>query len=684
MAEQLALVVRADNTDDQEILDLLPYLAGGGYVQRVASEGDEFVDETITLNLAGIDEVVDDLAASAQELDRAVRRVSRILSIEPYRVWLRAQMAGESEARWGLLLAMQRNAARTATLFKSQAILPDYVLGLTRYPWWEADYGLDGLNTDPIGNLSALDGVANLQTIAGERPARLIEMLITGETGATPSEFWFGFRSDLYGYGGDIADAWALRLGRDFLDDTSGETTNPESEAWDGYTAVTTFATEETLAPRIVITLDEVFASTAERMRGRYLVLLRARVEDPTEPEDEYTAIVRMATAYYSGTYITDRAWAEQSIVSITGPTFRFYPIGIIEFPLADLPTARALTESYLNQVAIQMSAGKAPITTETPDGPYNVVWDILRLIPLDEGFGHLVTPKSCSVDDTSRLIVIQQPDDAVIAYVEDYDRGSLESMVAPETANLGVPVGGGQLHIAAQRINGSVKADTLQVSLRYIPRWTTLRGASVPFPHTPTIDDFNRETGIGEDWSMRVYGVPPVADGGLTIQGDECVSGSTTVAGTGWYNALLVDWKFWEVYVDLVTALDADEIVEAYGLISNPGTSSTVAMYILRYENPTLLIDPPRLVLLKRKEGVTSEMWSLETTLVGGDQFGMRGQSGVIRIYVNGVLIDTVTDANPLTGSGYLGLGFSVDSTAYSLDEFGGGPRRILGEAWT
>jgi hypothetical protein len=209
MAEQLALVKQNDFSGDISTLNLLPWLADNGW-QMTLGDGSEPVDEAMTLHVPGTSD--NNLATNLQALDALLIQVTRFANpVEPYGVWLRTQLPGETGARQALILEAKRDKALVVDPFAQQKhMLREYVLGLKRTPAWE-----DTAHTDwPAVTLGSLGGLGNLQTVQGDLAARLARVTIDAIAGTTPlGKIWLGFRSDRLVNSGYFASRWEAEYG---------------------------------------------------------------------------------------------------------------------------------------------------------------------------------------------------------------------------------------------------------------------------------------------------------------------------------------------------------------------------------------------------------------------------------------------------------------------------------------
>jgi hypothetical protein len=211
MAEQLALVKRDDFTSDVSVLNLLSgdWLADQGWEMSLG-DGSEPVDEALMLHVPGTSD--NDLAANVQALDAMLAQVKRFENpLEPYGVWLRTQLPGETNARQALILEAKRDKAMVIGPFAQQKhMLREYILGLKRTSAWEAIAKTDYHQV----NLETIGGMESVLGVGGDLSARLARVTIEPAAWTEPlTRLWLGFRSDRFGNAGYFTPRWDVELG---------------------------------------------------------------------------------------------------------------------------------------------------------------------------------------------------------------------------------------------------------------------------------------------------------------------------------------------------------------------------------------------------------------------------------------------------------------------------------------
>jgi hypothetical protein len=210
MAEQLVLVKRTDLGSDVGTLNLLTWLSQEGW-QMSLGDGETAIDEAMTLHVPGTSD--NDLAVNIQALDALLVTVKNFSNpLEPYGIWLRSQLPGETGARQALILEAKRDKAQVVDRFaQQQHMLRDYVLGLKRTAAWEdtADVPVSLLHLNTVG------GMAEIGTVLGDVAARVALAIVDDfNGGASPfSNIWIAFRSNRFGAAANFVPCWEAELG---------------------------------------------------------------------------------------------------------------------------------------------------------------------------------------------------------------------------------------------------------------------------------------------------------------------------------------------------------------------------------------------------------------------------------------------------------------------------------------
>src|SRR3990167_782933 len=464
MAQALALVRRDDLIADVDSLSLLSYtdgfqLAEDGWRQAVAGYGDERVAEALTLRVSAASH--DLLAVALQNLDAKVQQIDwHRDEVEPYGIWLRTNLRNEGGAGGALRQALVTAARRSAlTAFSysadNQSLIAEYGLALERTPWWEDTT----VGTKSATAVNCVGGTAGFSAVLGDVPARLALVSFRGVSGVTGplTKFWLGFRTARLGTVANFQSYWSLRKGALFGSDTTGGTSNVDTEAKDGYKAVCTFGTVATLLERVRIRVTDVTANPGDQ-RGSYAVLLRAKNTAAG------TTRVRLKDGLYNSCNNL------HSRVLISSTSYQYYELGTVQIPSPG---------RYVAGVNM-MTAYAMAIDAERVSGTPSLDLAELVLIPTTEGFVASDTGGGgveYVAADERPLYVQHRPEGRIDAI---YNSGSIPQYLGSPTLVGGLPnhSAGGILVVAGQRLASSVLADTVSLTLKVSRRGAQLRGA--------------------------------------------------------------------------------------------------------------------------------------------------------------------------------------------------------------
>ena len=463
MANVLKLVLENDYISGSESLDLIaaPFdLATDGWRQKVATDESEQPDEVITLNIQ--DSSMNAIAAAIATLDKKIDQANRFhRDGAHFGVWLHAKVDGETNERRALVMQARRTEeVQVKSVFMRQGIaLPDYVFAARRTAFWEA-LTVGQLSDETMGVLGSRMVFAS---IAGDQPARTPFVFFFSSGSSGLAEFWLGMRSDSkWGAAADFKPVWNLRNSGTLGTDTS---TAVDSTAEDGNKIVTTFATQAAMVARATMRVRDAVGTTPtgieRKQRGRFMVLLRAY---KTVGGDVVN--VRLGSGFdASGTF------ALQDRVTVDTTGWKLYLLGEVE-----IPSARVLQ----NTIALEstaMGTSSLQVQAERISGSGALHMDCLVLIPHDEGSIYVKNAVGLSGADRT-IYVLQSADGMMNGYLVAADGTALESStVQPRT--WGVPIGDGQVIVAAQRVAGvSDKTDAFSIWMDYFTRYSSLRGA--------------------------------------------------------------------------------------------------------------------------------------------------------------------------------------------------------------
>ena len=364
-------------------------------------------------------------------------------------MWLRAQLENETYARQALLKRIGYNQP-PGMMRPNRKHLSGLILGVDRYAWE------DTASTPFSGSaVSAIGGTFVFNNAGGDLPARVARADFDGSS-ADMYRYWAGFRSPRFGTVANFAPYWSLRKGVAawFDADTTGGTTHSDPTSKDGFKTVTTFASDESMKRRVLVQqYDIVGAAGREDQRGRYQVLLRAKLSAGS-------TVVRVRLL--SGSYGDYENPAQGARVPITATSWKFYDMGTVRNPGHRMIGG----VDYLDHVLFGIAA-------ERVSGTGSLEMDCLVFIPIEEGyiFSKVLTPGS-----GFPASVLQTADGKYYGYTTAVN--TAYSLIEP-TVKGGLPVGSGICVIAAERDDQSALTDTVDVDLAVYQRWETLRGAS-------------------------------------------------------------------------------------------------------------------------------------------------------------------------------------------------------------
>ncbi len=445
---QLKLVWRPDLGNDITACDLRDWVKiPDGWIQATA-DGDQPVDEVLTLNIDGTSH--DDLAAQLQAISRKIKETACSRNpMEPNSAWLRTQLKNETNPRQAYVLNVRPGPAHVTSPAIWQSLLYQYQIGLTRTPFWEAITFV----SESLLDLNSLGGHAALsQAVVGDVAGRIARLVITPNSPAALKNFWIGIKSDQFGNPANFVSNWPVHQA--FVHD-SDSSTQADSSAYDGTKLVTTFATNNTLAQRALLKIS-TFTAYAADQRGFYTVLLRAKMSNVS------TAWVRVGYGYTGPAGLFNPVYNERQLIS--GTSWKLYSLGDVSFPSGPLSAAFTLNNSGLNLQAMRES------------GSGNLEMDCLIFIPVSDG--NLYASVSNAIGYDVDVNLFTQPDGRLTGIADIGGIAGYPVQIDPRS--WGIPIGStaGVLVFAADGTL-SDKSYTADISLDYYPRWLTLRGAA-------------------------------------------------------------------------------------------------------------------------------------------------------------------------------------------------------------
>ena len=198
--------------------------------------------------------------------------------------------------------------------------------------------------------------------------------------------------------------------------------------------------------------------------RGRYLVLFRTKVSDSST-----TCSVRVSTSFFAPALSEPILLGQTTYIS--SDEWHLYELGEI-----DIPPGRVHSLLDLDEFRINIEAGRIA-------GAGNLHADCFILVPSH----HLFTWIGASCGATSALPspiteakVFCFPNLALEAYAADMNgtirMGTVIALATPGGKNWRWPIDGGFVVVAAERADGQVVTDEIQLEIEVYRRWTTYR----------------------------------------------------------------------------------------------------------------------------------------------------------------------------------------------------------------
>ena len=464
MAAQLKLS-RQDYDGGSEIssLDLYGNTAGftvamNGWKRKVIPPRELSVTEVIIIRVSGTSH--DNLAVRIQNLSSKLLQVlqhSEDVATQQD-VWLIDQITNETGARKAFIFDFQFEVGDMHSPPVSPGnFISNCKLAITR-GHWERDATPTTLTSS---GLSTLGGSDNYGTIVGDIPARLQVLNWLGDDGGGGPmyEFWTGFRTNRYGTVANFVPVWECEdgvLGTDASDDVTSEVNTASPGGGSGAYTEVDFASDETLVTRVTVSIENVTANSDDQ-RGVFAVLCRAKVDAST------TCRMRLLDGFIAAPI---EYWRTRDRVVVSANDWFMFPLGTVTIP----PALGFTSADVLDSFALRIQA-------ERTSGSGSLLLDALVLVPMSEGFIHVKGSLTTYVAGDTRAAEIKHfPDGSM--YGKSYFSGRPRSTLEVEPQNYGLPVGNGTLYLVAQEEAEHVLANTLDMSIDYVPRWSLFRGA--------------------------------------------------------------------------------------------------------------------------------------------------------------------------------------------------------------
>lgn len=454
MAAQLKLVRRDDFYVDQDSMSLMSYtdgfeIAQNGWAPQIPSDSDLSLMEVLALRARGSSH--NNLAANFQSLDEKIKQVGWYRDgAERFGVWLRSQLANESNPRQALILSatpeFKSSLVSAGVLNKNQ--VNDYRLALERTPWWEDTTHI----TTTKSGLSVVGGTDTFSGVVGDWPTRLALVIFSGDTGGPLYKFWVGFRTDRFGASANFVPNWHTKDGT--LANSTSST--GDANAKSGTRTTCTFG-DASMLPRVTIRADQASPSNYNDQRGTFIVLLRAKVSD-----SGVVCRARLLDGLESNSQ-----FRTQGRVPISSTNYQYYPLGTVQIPSPGRTVAGA---NFERKYALRIEAER---TATAGAGALHM--DCLTLIPQSEGYVYAEGGLVQDVGGDLRPLYVQDRADGQKDSIA-YSGGAAVNVGVP-TVKGGMPVGSGIVVVAAQRSDNCVLGDTFDLEFQHYQRWRTLRG---------------------------------------------------------------------------------------------------------------------------------------------------------------------------------------------------------------
>ena len=457
----IQLVTRPDlgvvPDDDASSVDLYAWLAGDGWTPVVSDDGNP-ADEVLTLNIPGTS--IDDMIANVHLLDAKLKETRWAQSVlQPNGVWLRVQLAGETNARQSFLTGGKRSpGAAVNDIFLKEQFVKAYQLGLTRVANWEADAPV---TIAPAGAISIHGGVVPY-TVAGDASARVAQVQVYGGVynGGKYDELWLGVKSDQYGCNPtNFVPVWRLDSGP-YVDTTVVH----DTDSLFSHNLSCNFGVYPTMIYRSLTWLSAITANLSDQC-GKYNVLLRAK----TSLGSTLIANVRLGGGYMDSVGgLNSFSFGPRVQIKEAFIGWRYYALGQVSLPPTSVFFAEAFTGAAL---AIQ---------AEKVSGNGSLEMDCLILVPAEHSF-HAAAPArgfgpTGYAGSYQYLYAFTRPDGRQSALTYDTSSNSTLESISPDVSDWAIPPGSGVIVCVASHM-ATMVADTLTPAFQVYPAYASLRG---------------------------------------------------------------------------------------------------------------------------------------------------------------------------------------------------------------
>lgn len=434
-------------------------LEDDGYRPGVPIPGQAWVTDALSLIIRGTSD--DDLSSNFLALDALLQKLEWAdEGHERYRLWLKVKLTNETRSRYYMIrsyafgpIPVWRAEARKAS--GGYYYVADYTLSLERTAMGEGyPSNYTASNVSSVGGLAGIAGSGS-----GVAPGRLASLAFRGRSGSGGPmyKFWLGLRSDRNGTPANFEPNWHTKDGTLANSTSSGA----DAAAKSGTRTACTFA-DASLLPRVTIRADQASAANYNDQRGRYLVLLRAKVSD-----SGVICRVRLLDGLASSP-----SFRTQDRVEISSASYLYYELGTVQIPSPGREFSSWASSNSIAKYALRIEAER---TATAGSGALHM--DCLTLIPIDECFiyaeGGAV---EFSGSDERPLVVGERPDGTKESawFSSDIPQAwGVPKIVGGITRS----VAGAYAVLAAQRATVSTLSDAINIGLDVALRYPTLRG---------------------------------------------------------------------------------------------------------------------------------------------------------------------------------------------------------------
>lgn len=411
----------------------------------------------------------DNLAATLRDLDEyaAMAEMFWHNRIVYTPVWLHVKMDGETYTRRALVKSLRYEWLSDLIAETGHAAVHDGMLRLfiERHPYWESLSNFQAPNSTLSGSSVRYDPSNTTDgEIVGTVPARARVAFRSATGPHLIDRLWMGIRSERYGDPDDFLLIWECEDGALGTDAALAAEAAASPGGAGNTKVVVDFATQPGWAKRLrYYILSMAGAGKTDEQRGRFMELLRAKVDASTECE------MRLRVGPQYG---PDASYISSRDVAITNTNWDYYEMGEIVLSTIDNEGdswAFLDCTKHLDYMAIEIWAQRT-------SGYGSLHLDCMCPIPIDEGFCFL-SDVGINYLTAPANYYLTERDNGVAWSVNP--SGLMESSVIVNDHNFRFPPGETRIIVVYARDTQSVLTDDLWIDADNIPRWASLRGSS-------------------------------------------------------------------------------------------------------------------------------------------------------------------------------------------------------------